>query len=119
MPKPEVKEVKITSTVRYQPSERDTELLTKWKARFKRAKEFREPYQAKWLRMYQLYRAYQNKQNYAYNTRLMPPIAFEIVKTVVSRLATAKRKTQIIPRHRDDVGSGMLQSWDDLVNYDF
>ena len=119
MPKPEVKEVKITSTVRYQPSERDTELLTKWKSRFKRAKEFREPYQAKWLRMYRLYRAYQHKQNYAYNTRLMPPIAFEIVKTVVSRLATAKRKTRVIPRDKTDIESTALGSWSDLVNYDF
>ncbi len=119
MPKLEVKEVKITSTVRYQPSERDTELLTKWKARFKRAKEFREPYQAKWLRMYRLYRAYQHKQNYAYNTRLMPPIAFEIVKTVVSRLATAKRKTRVIPRDKTDIESTALGSWSDLVNYDF
>ena len=119
MPKPEVKEVKITSTVKYQPSEHDTELLTKWKARFKRAKEFREPYQAKWLRMYRLYRAYQHKQNYAYNTRLMPPIAFEIVKTVVSRLATAKRKTRVIPRDKTDIESTALGSWSDLVNYDF
>lgn len=119
MPKSEVKEVKITSKVKYQPSERDTELLTKWKARFKRAKEFREPYQAKWLRMYRLYRAYQHKQNYAYNTRLMPPIAFEIVKTVVSRLATAKRKTRVIPRDKTDIESTALGSWSDLVNYDF
>ena len=58
MQKPQVKEVKITQTSRYQPTERDEQLLVKWKARFKRAKEFREPYQAKWLRMYRLYRAY-------------------------------------------------------------
>jgi len=119
MPKPEVKEIKITKTARYQPSEREQELLTKWKARFKRAKEFRDPYQAKWLRMYRLYRAYQHKQNYAYNTRLMPPIAFEIVKTVVSRLATAKRKTRVIPREKADIQSTSLGSWADLVNYDF
>lgn len=119
MPKPEVKEVKITQVARYQPSERDAALLTKWKARFKRAKEFRDPYQSKWLRMYRLYRAYQHKQNYAYNTRLMPPIAFEIVKTVVSRLATAKRKTRVIPREKADIQSTALGSWADLVNYDF
>lgn len=119
MPKPEVKEVKITQVARYQPSERDAALLTKWKARFKRAKDFRDPYQAKWLRMYRLYRAYQHKQNYAYNTRLMPPIAFEIVKTVVSRLATAKRKTRVIPREKADIQSTALGSWADLVNYDF
>ena len=119
MSKPEVKEVKITQVARYQPSERDAALLTKWKARFKRAKEFRDPYQSKWLRMYRLYRAYQHKQNYAYNTRLMPPIAFEIVKTVVSRLATAKRKTRVIPREKADIQSTALGSWADLVNYDF
>ncbi|KKQ33898.1 MAG: hypothetical protein US48_C0007G0006 [Candidatus Levybacteria bacterium GW2011_GWA2_37_36] len=116
---PEVKEEKITETRKYEPTDEEQKLLTKWKARFKRAKEFRDPYQAKWLRMYMLYRAYQNKQNYAYNTRLMPPIAFEIVQTVVSRLATAKRKTRILPREKQDVESESLQSWDDLVNYDF
>jgi hypothetical protein len=116
---PEIKETKINQDRPYEPTPEEEKLLTKWKARFKRAKEFREPYQAKWLQMYQLYRAYQHKQNYAYNTRLMPPIAFEIVKTVVSRLATAKRKTQIIPRHKDDVESPSLGSWGNLVNYDF
>jgi len=49
----------------------------------------------------------------------MPPIAFEIVKTVVSRLATAKRKTRVIPRDKQDVESKSISSWDDLVNYDF
>ena len=116
---PEVKEEKITQPGRYEPTEADTTLIEKWKKRFKRAKEFREPYQAKWLRLYQLYRAYQSKVNYAYNTRLMPPIAFEIVKTVVSRLATAKRKTRILPREKADLKSPSLNSWDDLVNYDF
>ena len=119
MPDPEIKEEKIKPEERYDPSEEEQKLLTKWKARFKRAKEFREPYQAKWLRMYMLYRAYQNKQNYAYSTRLMPPIAFEIVQTVVSRLATAKRKTRILPREKNDAESESLDSWDNLVNYDF
>lgn len=116
---PEVKEEKITQTQRYDPSEGDQKIIEKWKKRFKRAKEFREPYVAKWLRLYKLFRAYQEKPNYAYNTRLMPPIAFEIVKTVVSRLATAKRKTRIIPREKADLNSKSIESWDDLVNYDF
>lgn len=116
---PEVKEEKITQTARYEPTEDEQKLIEKWKKRFKRAKEFRDPYQAKWLRLYQLFRAYQAKQNYAYNTRLMPPIAFEIVKTVVSRLATAKRKTRIIPREKADLNSKSIESWDNLVNYDF
>lgn len=116
---PEVKEEKVTQPGRYEPTKEESELIEKWKKRFKRAKEFREPYQAKWLRLYQLYRAYQHKINYAYNTRLMPPIAFEIVKTVVSRLASAKRKTRILPREKADLNSPALDSWDNLVNYDF
>ncbi|QLG69727.1 MAG: hypothetical protein CH104c_0496 [Candidatus Woesebacteria bacterium] len=116
---PEVKEEKVTQPGRYEPPEADAKLIEKWQKRFKRAKEFREPYQAKWLRLYQLYRAYQHKVNYAYNTRLMPPIAFEIVKTVVSRLASAKRKTRILPREKTDLNSPALDSWDNLVNYDF
>ncbi len=103
----------------YRPSTEEKELIEKWKKRFKRAKEFRDPFQAKWLRMYKLYRAYQSKENYAYQTRLMPAIAFEIVETVVSRLATAKRKVRILPRNKDDVESESIDSWDDLVNYDF
>jgi len=108
-----------TSSEVYSPSEDEQKLLEKWKKRFKRADEFLRPYRAKWLRMYKLYRAYQDKENYAYETRLMPPIAFEIIETVASRLATAKRKTRILPREKKDVNSKSLGSWDDLVNYDF
>ncbi len=103
----------------YSPTEEEQELVEKWKKRFKRADEYMKPYRAKWLRMYKLYRAYQEKKNYAYKTRLMPPIAFEIIETIVSRVATAKRKTRILPRSKDDVNSKSLQAWDDLVNYDF
>ncbi len=103
----------------YKPSPKDEKLIAKWKKRFKRAKDFRDPFQAKWLRMYQLTRAYQSKSNYAYKTRLMPPIAFEIVQTVISRLITAKRKTRILPREKSDADSDSIKSWDDLVNYDF
>ena len=69
--------------------------------------------------MYKLYRAYQEKVNYAYQTRLMPPIAFQVVETVASRMVTAKRKTRILPREKKDVDSKSIQAWDDLVNYDF
>ncbi|MDP2655591.1 MAG: hypothetical protein Q8P17_03600 [bacterium] len=103
----------------YSPSEEEKKLVEKWKKRFTRAEEFMRPYRAKHLRMYKLYRAYQERQNYAYETRLMPPIAFEIIETVVSRMATAKRKTRILPREKKDLQSDSLQSWDDLVNYDF
>jgi hypothetical protein len=103
----------------YSPSADDQALIEKWKKRFNRADEFLRPYRAKWLRMYKLYRAYQEKANYAYQTRLMPPIAFQIVETVVSRIAVAKRKTRVLPRDRKDAESKAIQSWDDLVNYDF
>lgn len=103
----------------YSPSEEEQKLVEKWKKRFTRAEEFMRPYRAKHLRMYKLYRAYQERQNYAYETRLMPPIAFEIIETVVSRMATAKNKTRILPREKKDLNSPSLQSWDDLVNYDF
>jgi len=118
MPEEETK-TEQKSAADYKPSPEDEKLIKKWKKRFKRAKEFRSPFQAKWLRMYKLYRAYQEKENYAYQTRLMPAIAFEIIETVVSRLATAKRKTRILPRNKDDVESESIDSWDDLVNYDF
>lgn len=104
---------------RYSPSADEQALIEKWKKRFNRAEEFLRPYRAKWLRMYKLYRAYQEKSNYAYQTRLMPPIAFQVVETVVSRIAVAKRKTRVLPRDRKDVESKAIQSWDDLVNYDF
>ena len=38
---------------------------------------------------------------------------------IVSRVATARRKTRILPRSKDDVNSKSLKAWDDLVNYDF
>jgi hypothetical protein len=103
----------------YSPTNTEQELVEKWKKRFTRADEYMRPYRAKWLRMYKLYRAYQEKTNYAYQTRLMPPIAFEIIETIVSRVATARRKTRILPRSKDDVNSKSLKAWDDLVNYDF
>jgi hypothetical protein len=103
----------------YSPDAAERALVEKWKKRFTRADNFLRPYRAKWLRMYKLYRAYQEKTNYAYQTRLMPPIAFEIIETVASRLATAKRKTRILPRNKKDAISKSIQSWDDLVNYDF
>lgn len=113
------KDPKPENPGRYSPSADEQALIDKWKKRFNRAEEFLRPYRAKWLRMYKLYRAYQEKTNYAYQTRLMPPIAFQIVETVVSRIAVAKRKTRVLPRDRKDVESKAIQSWDDLVNYDF
>ena len=103
----------------YSPSSEELALIEKWKKRFTRAENYLRPYRAKWLRMYKLYRAYQEKMNYAYKTRLMPPIAFQIVETVASRMITAKRKTRVLPREKKDVNSKSVQAWDDLVNYDF
>ena len=82
-----------------------------------KARDFRKPYQEKWLRMAYLYRAYRDKTNYAYNTNLMPPIAFEIVETVKPRLAAAKVNVRILPRFKKDVKSKSLESWDDLIKH--
>lgn len=109
----------VSGNETYSPSSDELALIEKWKKRFNRAETYLRPYRAKWLRMYKLYRAYQEKVNYAYQTRLMPPIAFQIVETVASRMVTAKRKTRILPREKKDVDSKSIQAWDDLVNYDF
>lgn len=109
----------VSGNETYLPSSDELALIEKWKKRFNRAETYLRPYRAKWLRMYKLYRAYQEKVNYAYQTRLMPPIAFQIVETVASRMVTAKRKTRILPREKKDVDSKSIQAWDDLVNYDF
>ena len=105
-------------TVEYHPSPEDTKEIDKWKKRFKKADDFRTPYQEKWLRMHYLYRAYREKSNYAYNTNLMPPIAFEIVETVKPRLVASKINVRILPRFKKGVKSKSLEAWDDLVKYD-
>lgn len=102
----------------YHPTEEEAALIEKWKKRFKKAKDFRRPYQAKWLRMYELYRAYKYRSKYAYQTKLMPPIAFEIVETVKPRLAAAKMNIRILPRGKEDVNSPAIEAWDDLIKYD-
>lgn len=94
-------------------------IVEKWKKRFKKAKDFRKPYQQKWLRMYYLYRAYKERTKYAYQTKLMPPIAFEVVETVKPRLASAKMNVRVLPRNKADVKSKSLDAWDDLIKYDF
>ena len=110
---------KVSDSETYSPTDSESALIEKWKKRFTRAENYLRPYRAKWLRMYKLYRAYQEKVNYAYQTRLMPPIAFQVVETVASRMVTAKRKTRVLPREKKDVNSKSIQAWDDLVNYDF
>jgi len=110
---------KVSDSETYSPTDSESALIEKWKKRFTRAENYLRPYRAKWLRMYKLYRAYQEKVNYAYQTRLMPPIAFQVVETVASRMVTAKRKTRVLPREKKDVDSKSIQAWDDLVNYDF
>jgi len=113
------KEKETSGNETYSPTDSESALIEKWKKRFTRAENYLRPYRGKWLRMYKLYRAYQEKVNYAYQTRLMPPIAFQIVETVASRMVTAKRKTRVLPREKKDVDSKSIQAWDDLVNYDF
>ena len=103
----------------YKPDEKDEKTIAKWKSRFERAKRFRDPYTAKWLRMYYLYRAYRNRRNYAYQTNLMPAIGFEIIETIKPRLSAARMRTRIYPTKKEDVNNPAIESWDDLVNYNF
>lgn len=102
----------------YQPIKEEAELLEKWKKRFEKAKNWRLSYQKKWLRMYEIYRAYKYRDKYAYRTKLMPPIAFEIIETVKSRLASAKMNIRILPRSKDDANHPAIESWDSLIKYD-
>lgn len=103
----------------YNPSDEDRKTIEKWKSRFDRADRFRTPFEAKMLRMWKLYRAYRDKTNYAYNTNLMPPIGFEIVETIKPRLSASKMTTRIFPVEKDDIGSGAIEEWDNLIAYDF
>lgn len=103
----------------YNPSDEDKKVIDKWKNRFTRAERFRDPFEAKFLRMWKLYRAYRDKTNYAYNTNLMPPIGFEIIETVKPRLSASKMTTRIFPVDKDDIGSGAIEEWDSLMAYDF
>lgn len=95
----------------------DRKIIEKWKKRFDRADRFKKPYNDKNLRMYKLYRGYRDVANYAYNTRIMPPIGFEIIETIKPRLAAAKINIQINPTKAGDIKNKSIAVWDDLVNY--
>lgn len=97
----------------------DEKIIEKWKKRFKTADTFRQPYIDKNLRMYKLYRGYRDVSNYAYNTRIMPPTAFEIIETIKPRLTASKMKVKINPTKAEDLKNKAIDSWDDLVNYNF
>ena len=117
MPEEETKTIEKKSLAELTEEERKT-IVTKWKTRFKKAKDFRQPFQDKWLEMYYLYRGYREVTCYAYQTKLVPPIAFEVVETVKPRLASAQINISIIPRSKEDVKSKSLNAWDDLIRYD-
>jgi len=107
------------SVEKYEASDEEKPIIDKWKKRFKRAKKFRDAYQAKWLRMYKLYRACLDRKDYPYYSKLMPPIAWKIVETLVSRLVAAKVVSRVIPREMADVDSPSVEEWNDLIKYDF
>lgn len=117
MPEEETKTIEKKSLAELTDEERKT-IVEKWKKRFKKAKDFRQPFQDKWLEMHYLYRGYREVTRYAYQTKLVPPIAFEIVETVKPRLASAQINIRILPRHKGDVESKSLDAWDDLIKYD-
>lgn len=94
-------------------------VVSKWKKRFDRAENFRRPYIDRNMRMYRLYRAYREATNYAYGTRLMPPVGFEIIETVKPRLASAEISVNIYPTKQEDVDKKQnISRWDDLIEYD-
>ena len=107
------------TTAKYDPTDEESAKIEKWKQRFGVAERFRNPFEAKFLRMWKLYRAYRDKVNYAYKTNLMPPVGFEIIETVKPRLSASKMRTRIFPVNKDDVGSGAIEEWDSLISYNF
>lgn len=113
-----------TAVATTEPEKKDFEKLeetavAKWKKRFDRAENFRRPYIDRNMRMYRLYRAYREATNYAYGTRLMPPVGFEIIETVKPRLASAEISVNIYPTKKEDVGKKEnISRWDDLIEYD-
>lgn len=109
----------MSEIANYTPTEKESQLLSKWSKRFQSSKRFRQPYEDKMLRMWKLYRAYRDKINYAYQTNLMPPTGFEIVETIKPRLSSAKTRTRIFPMSKDDAGSQGIEEWDSLINYNF
>jgi hypothetical protein len=98
--------------------EKDRKVTELWVNRFTRAETFRRPFIDRNIRMYKLYRAYRAASNYAYGTSLMPPTGFEIIETIKPRLASAEIKVSIYPTKEEDVKSGSLSKWDDLITYD-
>lgn len=99
--------------------EREEKQVSLWTKRFNQAEQFRRPFIERDLRMYKLYRSYREAINYAYGTSLMPPIGFEIIETVKPRLAAAEMQVNIYPTKTEDIGSPVLEKWDDLVTFNF
>jgi len=119
MSKIDTQEDESVDTKQWSPSNEEAKLVEKWKKRFKQSERFREPHENKWLRMWELYRAYKRKSNYAYHTNIMPPIGFEIIETIKPRLSASEMRTRIFPTKEEDIDNKSLEKWDNLVNYDF
>jgi hypothetical protein len=95
-------------------------IVTLWTGRFKEAKEFREPYDRRNLRMYKIYRSIRDwMTNYAYDVNIMPPIGYEIIETIKPRLSAAKHKKRILPTKKTDIDNPSLTKWDNLIEYNF
>ncbi len=92
--------------------------LQLWKTRFNQAENYRRPHIARMQRMYQLYRAYREVENYAYGTSIMPPIGFQIVETIKPRIASAKIDIVFSPIKKADADSKFTQDWKDIIDYD-
>jgi len=97
--------------------EKEAALLEKWNKRFDRAKDHWKPIREKRQRMYELYRAYRRKQNYAYHVGLMPPIGFRIVQTVIARLISSKIRIHTNPVDKKDAVDAAVAAWGDLAKH--
>ena len=118
MAKDESKETVLQDEKDLEKSEETTAEV--WSRRFTEAEEFRQPYDARNLRMYKLYRAYRGwNGNYGYKTNLMPPIGFEVIETIKPRLAASKVNVRILPTKKEDVNNPTLKKWDNLIEYYF
>ena len=112
---PDAEDLKLEDEASFK--QRQTKVCQLWLRRFQKAKDYRQPFIDRNLRLYRLYRAYRERVNYAYHTSIMPPIGFEIVETIKPRLAAAEVSIDILPTKAEDLDSDTLERWDDLVEY--
>ena len=97
--------------------EKENKLLSLWKGRFDRAEKYRNAHIDRMMRMYKLYRAYRDANNYAYGTSIMPPKGFEIIETIKPRLSSAEIEIDLQPTKEAYVNDPLIKDWETLIEY--